>query len=151
MLLDTDLNGLLEQIVDFAANHTDMHDVKVQLELHQGLPPVALDGDQMRQVAINLILNAGAAMGRGGVLTVSTALEDDQAVIRFSDNGSGISQEHLEKIFEPFFTTKEKGTGLGLAITRQIIEQHHGRISVESEPGNGTTVTVRLPFHPEEF
>lgn len=150
-LTETDLNGLIEQIVDFAANHTDMHDVKVQLELHQGLPPVALDGDQMRQVAINLILNAGAAMGRGGVLTVSTALEDEQAVIRFRDNGSGISRENLEKIFEPFFTTKEKGTGLGLAITRQIIEQHHGRISVESEPGAGTTVTVRLPFQPEEF
>jgi two-component system NtrC family sensor kinase len=150
-LTETDLNALLEQIVDFAANHTDMHDVKVKLELHKGLPPVTLDGDQMRQVAINLILNAGAAMGRGGLLTVSTAIENEQAVIRFRDNGSGINQENLEKIFEPFFTTKEKGTGLGLAITKQIIEQHHGQITVESEPGAGTTVTVRLPFQPEEF
>jgi two-component system NtrC family sensor kinase len=146
-----DLNALLEQIVDFAANHTDMHDVRVVREFAPDLPKVSLDGDQMRQVAINLILNAGSAMGRGGVLTVSTAREEGMAVIRFRDNGSGISAENLEKIFEPFFTTKEKGTGLGLAITRQIVEQHHGRISIESVPGEGTTVTVRIPFEPESL
>jgi len=150
-MTETDLNVLLEQIVDFAANHTDMHGVKVTMELQKGLPPVLLDGDQMRQVAINLILNAGAAMGKGGLLTVSTKVENEQAVITFRDNGSGISRENLDKIFEPFFTTREKGTGLGLAITRQIIEQHHGQITVESEPGCGTTVTVRLPFQPEEL
>ena len=151
VLTETNLNALLEQIADFAANHTDMHDVKVVMELEKGLPAVMLDGDQMRQVAINLILNAGAAMGRGGLLTISTSLEEGYAVIRFRDNGSGVAEENLEKIFEPFFTTKEKGTGLGLAITRQIVEQHHGSISIESETGEGTTVIVRLPFQPEEF
>jgi len=147
----TDLNGLLAQIVDFAANHTDMHNVKVTREFAPDLPQVMLDGDQMRQVAINLILNAGAAMVNGGMLTVSTAQEDDMAVISFRDNGSGISAENLEKIFEPFFTTKERGTGLGLAITRQIVEQHHGQITIASQPGEGTTVTVRLPFEPENL
>jgi len=151
VLTETDLNALLEQIADFAANHTDMHDVKVVMELDKGLPVVMLDGDQMRQVAINLILNAGAAMGRGGLLRISTSLEDEYAVVRFCDNGSGVTQENLEKIFEPFFTTKEKGTGLGLAITKQIIEQHHGMISIESESGSGTTITVKLPLQPEEF
>lgn len=151
VLAETNLNALLEQIADFAANHTDMHNVKVVMELEKELPAVMLDGDQMRQVAINLILNAGAAMGSGGVLRIATALEDEYAVMRFCDNGSGVPPENLEKIFEPFFTTKAKGTGLGLAITKQIIEQHHGIILMESQPGSGTTITVKLPLQPEEF
>lgn len=151
VLAETNLNALLEQIADFAANHTDMHNVKVVMELEKGLPAVMLDGDQMRQVAINLILNAGAAMGSGGVLRIATTLEDEYAVMRFCDNGSGVPPENLEKIFEPFFTTKAKGTGLGLAITKQIVEQHHGIILMESQPGSGTTITVKLPLQPEEF
>jgi two-component system NtrC family sensor kinase len=151
ILAETDLNSLLEQIAAFAANHTDMHAVKVVMELAKELPDVMLDGDQMRQVAINLILNAGAAMGSGGILKIATSLEDDHAVIRFCDNGSGIPQENVEKIFEPFFTTKAKGTGLGLAITKQIIEQHHGTILMESQLGVGTTITVKLPLRPEEI
>ncbi|NVN98403.1 MAG: cache domain-containing protein [Geobacteraceae bacterium] len=151
VLKTTNINSLLEQIVDFAANHTDMHNVRVVMDFDKSIPPVMLDGDQMRQVAINLILNAGAAMGAGGLLTVSTMVRGDHVVITFRDNGEGIDKENLEKIFEPFFTTKEKGTGLGLAITKQIVEQHHGRIIIESEVGDGTTVTVQLPFEPEEF
>jgi two-component system NtrC family sensor kinase len=111
-----------------------------------------VDGDQMRQVAINLILNAGAAMPEGGTLMVSTTLEDEKNIaIAFADTGAGIEEEHLEKIFEPFFTTKERGTGLGLAITRQIVELHQGKIGLESVPGRGTTVTIRLPLEREEY
>lgn len=147
---ETDINGLLEQIVDFAANHTDMHHVTVVKEFRPDLPLVMTDGDQMRQVAINLILNAGAAMQSGGRLVVKTDLDKDGHVCMvFADNGSGIPQENLESIFEPFFTTKPRGTGLGLAITRQIVEQHHGRIQIESEVGRGTTVTVLLPINQE--
>jgi two-component system NtrC family sensor kinase len=103
-------------------------------------------------VAINLVLNAGAAMTSGGKLLVSTAREGDrQIAVRFTDNGAGITPENLERIFEPFFTTKEKGTGLGLAITKQIIEQHMGEIVIESEVGRGTTVTVLLPVERETF
>ncbi len=147
-----DINGLLDQIVDFAANHTDMHHVSVVKEFAPDLPEVMVDSDQIRQVAINLVLNAGAAMTSGGKLVVSTAREDDnQIAIRFADNGSGIPPENLERIFEPFFTTKEKGTGLGLAITKQIIEQHMGKIVFASEVGKGTTVTVLLPIEREIF
>jgi two-component system NtrC family sensor kinase len=111
-----------------------------------------LDGDQMRQVAINLILNAGGAMPDGGTLTVKTEPGQERHVrIIFCDSGCGIPAESLEKIFEPFYTTKERGTGLGLAITRQIIEQHHGEIHIESEPGKGTKVIVTLPFEREEL
>jgi two-component system NtrC family sensor kinase len=151
-LEETDINELLGQIVDFAANHTDMHHVTIARELTPGLPRIMADGDQLRQVAINLILNAGAAMEKGGKLTVRTNLTEDGNIrITFSDTGAGIAEEHLEKIFEPFFTTKARGTGLGLAITRQIVEQHQGKIALESAPGKGTTVTIRLPLLREEY
>jgi two-component system NtrC family sensor kinase len=147
----TDLNQLLDQIVSFAANHTDMHRVKIVKKLAADLPALSIDGDQIRQVAINLILNAGAAMADGGLLTVSTYLEQDDAVMMFTDTGSGIDEADLERIFEPFYTTKERGTGLGLAITKQIIEQHHGSIHMSSRLKQGTTVTIRLPLVREEF
>jgi len=152
VLEQTDINALLGQIVDFAANHTDMHHVTVQKEFDSTLPQILVDGDQLRQVAINLILNAGAAMQEGGKLVVSTgAGEQGWVSLRFCDNGAGIPAEHMERIFEPFFTTRVKGTGLGLAITRQIVEQHHGKIGIESEPGCGTTVEVRLPVDRDEY
>lgn len=151
-LEQTDLNDLLQQIVDFAANHTDMRGIKISTTLASSLPMVRLDGDQMRQVAINLILNAGGAMPDGGNMTVTTEVVDPTHVrITFSDSGCGISAEGLEKIFEPFYTTKASGTGLGLAITRQIIDQHHGEIHVDSTIGEGTRVTVTLPTEPEEL
>lgn len=147
-----DVNQLLAEIVDFAANHTDMRGVIITSELTPNLPAIMLDGDQMRQVAINLILNAGGAMPDGGRLTIKTAqVEADHIQISFIDSGCGIPAEYVEKIFEPFYTTKERGTGLGLAITRQIIERHHGQINITSEPGKGTTVTVTLPFDHEEL
>ncbi|GFO66860.1 histidine kinase [Geomonas limicola] len=152
VLEETNINQLLEQIVDFAANHTDMHHVSVQKEFDPALPVIMVDGDQLRQVAINLILNAGAAMQKGGKLVVSSTLGVDGCVsLKFSDNGGGIPPEHMEKIFEPFFTTKVKGTGLGLAITRQIIEQHHGKIAIQSNVGQGTTVEVRLPINRDAY
>ena len=148
----TDLNDLLQQIVDFAANHTDMRGITIKTALAGDLPPVELDGDQMRQVTINLILNAGGAMPDGGTLTVSTeAVDAGHVRITFSDSGCGIPAESLEKIFEPFYTTKARGTGLGLAITRQIIEQHHGEIHIDSTVGKGTSVTVTLPTEREEL
>ena len=148
----TDLNNLVQQIVDFAANHTDMRGIIISTELAVNLPPVELDGDQMRQVAINLILNAGGAMPDGGKLAVSTESVDAAHVrITFTDSGCGIPAESLEKIFEPFYTTKARGTGLGLAITRQIIDQHHGEISIDSTIGVGTRVTVTLPIEREEL
>ncbi len=147
----TDLNRLLDQIIRFAADHTDMHGVQIVKEFADDLPPLSIDGDQIRQVAINLILNAGSAMAEGGQLTVRTLREEEDVLIVFSDTGCGIAEADLEKIFEPFYTTKDRGTGLGLAITRQIIEQHHGSIQMTSRLNQGTTVTIRLPIVREEI
>jgi len=146
-----DLTALLNEILNFAANHTDMHQVKIERFFAEELPRLRADGDQLRQVAINLILNAGAAMPQGGTLTVRTRLVDSKFVeMEFSDSGVGMTPEQLEQIFEPFYTTKTRGTGLGLAITRQIIDFHHGRIKVHSQPGQGTTFVVTLPLDPED-
>ncbi len=149
-LEETDINALIEQIVDFAAHHTDMDAVEIVTAFDAGLPRVWVDGDQIRQVAMNLMLNAGAAMAEGGRLIVGTTVGgNDWVKVTFQDSGAGIPPENLEKIFEPFFTTKTRGTGLGLAITRTIVEQHGGRIDVASEVGRGTLVTVSLPVNRE--
>jgi len=148
----TDINRLLRQIIEFAANHTDLHQVEIIHEMAPNLPNVPADGDQLRQVAINLLLNAGAAMPKGGQIRVSTGLENERWLrITVADSGEGIAEEHLEKIFEPFFTTKSRGTGLGLAITKQIIDMHQGEISIDSQVGVGTTVVIRLPLVREEY
>jgi two-component system NtrC family sensor kinase len=152
VLAPTDLNRLLRQIIDFAGNHTDLYQTRIVQELSEHLPSLQADGDQLRQVAINLLLNAGSAMPDGGEIRVRTALDEDHYIrIEFADNGEGISEENLEKIFEPFFTTKAKGTGLGLAITKQIIDMHQGEIYIDSEVGIGTTVVIRLPLVREEY
>lgn len=151
-LESTDLNELLKEIIEFAANHTDMRGIAIHTDFASDLPKVLMDGDQMRQVAINLILNAGGAMSEEGTLTVCTEFGPDRTVrLLFQDTGCGIPKENLEKIFEPFYTTKSRGTGLGLAITRQIIEMHHGEIAIYSTVGQGTTVTVTLPIDYEEL
>ncbi|MEI6215530.1 MAG: Cache 3/Cache 2 fusion domain-containing protein [Desulfuromonadales bacterium] len=148
----TNLNELLQQIIDFAANHTDMRGIKISTDFADGLPQVELDGDQLRQVAINLILNAGGAMPDGGRLTVRTWRADERHVgVTFSDSGCGIPEENLDRIFEPFYTTRARGTGLGLAITRQIIDQHRGEISIDSTVGKGTDVIIILPIEREEI
>ncbi len=129
-----------------------MHHVAIARDLPPELPRIMVDRDQLSQVAINLILNAGAAMQTEGRLLVKTFIDEDGSInIVFQDNGSGIPEENLEKIFEPFFTTKSRGTGLGLAITRQIVELHQGKISIESTVGQGTTIIVKLPVQQERY
>jgi len=117
-------------------------------------PHIVLKGDsqRLRQVFWNLLINACQAMPKGGAITISASPfthADDAAAwceIVLSDTGQGIAPEHLDKIFDPFFTTKTGGTGLGLAIVHRIIEDHGGAIAVDSEPGNGTQFTIRLPM-----
>ena len=152
VLEPADINQLLRQIIDFAGNHTDLHHVTIKQDLAAEIPQISVDADQLRQVAINLLLNAGSASPQDGEIHVSTRLEDDRFIrIEFSDFGAGIAEDNLEKIFEPFFTTKARGTGLGLAITKQIIDMHQGEICIDSESGRGTTVIIRLPLVREEY
>jgi len=113
---------------------------------------VFLDPDRIKQVLLNLYLNALDAMEAGGRLSVSAAAEDHDRwiVFRVSDTGHGISKENQSQIFDPYYTTKSTGTGLGLAIAHNIVDAHGGRIEVDSAAGEGTTVTVRIPKTSEE-
>ena len=152
VLEPTDINLLLNQIIDFAGNHTDLYHVEIVQNFSADIPIISADADQLRQVAINLLLNAASASAEGGEIRVMTSLDKEQYVrIEFADDGEGISEENLEKIFEPFFTTKTRGTGLGLAITKQIIDMHQGKIFIDSETGKGTTVVICLPLVREEY
>lgn len=152
VLEPVNINRLLRQIIDFSRNHTDLHHVTINQEFAGDIPMISADADQLRQVAINLLLNAGSAMKETGEIRVKTFLEQENYVrIDFIDQGEGISEDNLEKIFEPFFTTKARGTGLGLAITKQIIDMHQGVISIDSEQGSGTTVSIRLPLVRDDY
>jgi len=120
--------------------------VKVVKELGADLPNVMTDPDQIRQVFVNLSLNAIQAMAEGGEFKISTRREGDFIETQFSDTGCGIPEEDLKRLFDPFFTTKAKGIGLGLAVTQGIIERHNGTIDVKSGVDKGTTFLVKLPI-----
>jgi len=109
-----------------------------------------IDPDQIRQVLLNLHLNALEAMDSGSRLSVSAKKDSNMLQIRIQDTGCGILPEHLSRIFDPYFTTRSSGAGLGLAIVHNIIEAHEGRIEVESRPGEGTAITLHLPDSEEE-
>jgi two-component system NtrC family sensor kinase len=124
--------------------------IELELQLAENLPPVHCDAAQMEQVLLALVMNALDAMPRGGRLRLSRRLSADGTMVELEvqDDGVGIPPDVLPNLFEPFFTTKERGhgVGLGLAISRGIVERHGGKISVASEPGRGTTFTIRLPL-----
>ena len=120
--------------------------IKISLIEEENFGNALGDADVLRSVFNNLFINATQAMEKtGGKLTVKLSSESDYATIKIKDTGEGISPENLEKIFEPYFSTKETGTGLGLAIVKKIIDDHNGKIEVESKEKEGTKFTVKLP------
>jgi PAS domain S-box-containing protein len=121
--------------------------VRVILDLPEDLPQVYADPQHIMQVFGNIVLNAYQAMSRGGQLSISAAVRDDQVWIATRDTGVGISPENMKKLFEPLFTTKAKGIGLGLAVSQKLIEANGGSIVVQSEVGTGSTFTLCLPSY----
>jgi signal transduction histidine kinase len=124
--------------------------VSVQIVRTKKLANVLADPEQLKEVFVNLFINACEAMGNGGTITVQENVDLDHTLgkvvrIRISDNGPGIPTTIIEKVMEPFFTTKEEGTGLGLSIASRIIEEHGGRIEVSSIESQGTVFTITLP------
>jgi signal transduction histidine kinase len=120
--------------------------LELKLELADSLPLTCGDSNQIKQVLINLILNAAEALASsGGVVALRTVHNGQQVCLSVSDNGPGIPPQHQARLFEPLFTTKTRGLGLGLAISQEIAQRHDGYITAHSTPGQGTTFTVMLP------
>ena len=143
----TELNRLLEDMVDFF--HPQAQVQRVQLRLRRwegGELAVPLDERLIKQAILNLLINAVHAMPAGGEIILSARPEGRHAVIEVIDTGKGIEPEALEKIFQAYYSTKKGGHGLGLAITRRIIEEHGGVITATSEVGKGTAFRINLPL-----
>jgi signal transduction histidine kinase len=147
-----DLNQAVVEVLDSSQQRFKEHRIAVERQLAAELPAVRASRDQMKQVLLNLILNAVEAMPAGGKLKVRSWQENGLAQIEIQDNGCGIAPENLPKIFDTFFTTKRAvhGVGLGLSVCYNIVHQHGGTIAVESEVGKGSTFTVRLPVAERE-
>jgi PAS domain S-box-containing protein len=156
----TDLNRLLEETMELIERDLGRQRITIVRELDPKLPAVAITPDQIKQVFLNLFLNAKEAMPSGGELRVSSGIAGPRdldlpligrhALVQVQDSGEGIARENMRHLFEPFFTTKhgQKGTGLGLWVCQSIVQQHGGQIQVVSRPGAGTTFSVALPTEP---
>jgi two-component system, sporulation sensor kinase E len=141
------LNEVARETLELLRPEMENRGLGVKESLAGRLPLSPMDAAQIKQVLVNLIKNAMQAMTRGGTLTVQTGIGADSVWISISDTGRGIPPEQINHIFEPFYTTKKKGTGLGLMIVQRIVQQHGGRIELESNVGQGTTFRIHLPSH----
>jgi two-component system, NtrC family, sensor kinase len=145
-----DINQLIHESLALLDHQLQRNHIKVESRLSDALPPVYGNTGKLQQVFVNLLLNAQDAMPYGGELDIQTGMIESMIVVDISDTGIGISEENLKRIFDPFFTTKTvgKGTGLGLAVTYGIVQEHGGRIFVDSDFGKGTHFRLKLPTRP---
>ena len=144
-LKPVDLNKLLSETLELLNNDLLKKNIKVERKLSP-LPVISVDPSQMKQVFLNLFLNAFDSMETDGVLTITTENKQNQILIKIKDTGCGIEKEDLKHIFDPFFSKKDGGTGLGLSVVHGIIEKHGGNIKVSSTVGKGTTFEIILPI-----
>jgi signal transduction histidine kinase len=152
MMSRTNVGSLIRGSLSLVKNDLVLKGISVQAEYGDKDVIIWADSNQIQQVLLNLVTNAADAMPDGGHLEVRTRFCEDFVEIRVADNGRGMEEDVLKRALDPFFTTKGrgKGTGLGLAICQRIVEEHKGEIKIQSQPGHGTTVLVRLPHIPSE-
>jgi signal transduction histidine kinase len=143
-------SDVVDQAIQLLQHRLESYEVFIKIQRKKPLPKVQLDSEQLKEVLINIIINACEAMGQGGSIVIyeETVIDREKfrsAVIRISDNGPGIPDTIQSKIMDPFFTTKDEGTGLGLSIANRIVREHGGRLDVKSKEGNGSTFFIILP------
>ncbi|MFA7124422.1 MAG: ATP-binding protein [Sphaerochaetaceae bacterium] len=145
------INRIIDDLCSFVEPELNSQHITLKRQLAQFLPKVLVDENLIKQALLNIVKNAMNAMEvNGGLLSVTTKLQQDQISISCSDTGTGMSEQTLSKIFEPYFTTKPTGSGLGLTMVFKVIKEHHGEINVTSQLGEGTTFTILLPVPKSE-
>lgn len=141
-----DINSLISDMVDFFSPQAHTNLITIRHQLAENPLICNVDEDMLKQVILNLFINAQHAMNSGGELIVKTDKRKDNAVIQISDTGVGIASDKLPHIFEPYFSSRSKGSGLGLPTAKRIVEQHNGNIYIDTELGKGTLFTIEIPL-----
>ena len=141
-----DINSLISDMVDFYSPQARSHSITIRQGLYNQPLVCRVDADMLKQVILNLFINAQQAMSGGGELIIRTDRKKKNAVIRISDTGSGIAPDKLPKVFDVYYSSRPQGSGLGLPTAKKIIEAHKGTINVDSELGKGTSFTIELPI-----
>jgi signal transduction histidine kinase len=144
-------SDVVDMAVQLLQHRLKSYDVAIRIDREGRLPEIEADPEQLKEVLVNLVVNACEAMNRGGQIVIQEKEGDYPdvgrvVVIRLADNGPGIPDSIQDKILQPFFTTKEEGTGLGLSIAARILEEHGGNLDLISEEGEGATFVVTLPI-----
>jgi len=146
-----DLADLLRETARLIKKEAEWRGVDVRLDLLETAPAVSADGEALRSSILNLVLNSFEAMSDGGTLTLALRVEGESIVVQVEDTGQGIPEEDRERVFEFAYSTREAGNGLGLAMVHHcVVEEHGGRIALDSQPGQGTRVSMALPIRPPE-
>jgi two-component system sensor histidine kinase HydH len=145
-LASVNINELLSDMVDFYSPQAYSHSITIRQGLSSEPLVCKVDASMLKQVVLNLFINAQQAMNSGGELMIRTGRQKESVVIQISDTGRGIAADKLSDIFKPYCSFRLNGTGLGLATAKRIVEAHNGTIAVDSEPGKGTLFTIRLPL-----
>lgn len=144
------LADLIFQTLRLTQEDAKKNEIEVNMQEQGHLPPVMIDPDKIKQVLLNIVLNAFSAMPAGGRLTVALTRKNDILELTVSDTGGGISDHDMPRIYDPYFTSKPAGTGLGLAIAQKIMDAHGGTIKIESRAGEGTKVLLGFPLSAKE-
>ncbi|MEW5976342.1 MAG: ATP-binding protein [Acidobacteriota bacterium] len=144
-----DVGQILASVASLAVHMAAESAIPLRTDFPSSLPPIECDPEQLKQVILNLAINAIQAMTDGGEIILSARTKNSSILIQVKDQGCGISPEDVDKVFNPFFTTKENGTGLGLSMAHQIVSQHGGILSAERNPDKGMTFSVLLPRRQE--
>jgi PAS domain S-box-containing protein len=147
-LKQSNTNDVISRVCDLVKTRCEKQHISLHKKVSRRLPPILMDEERMEKAFLNFVLNALDAMPKGGKLTINAYpyFDKNKVIVSIQDTGKGISREDFDKIFHPFFTTKRTGIGLGLCLADQVISSHKGRLSVISETGEGTTITIELPI-----